>query len=180
MTQNSSAFLLFPRNTTSTRLTLRTEGMKVYCGVNKLISSNTASQQRNVSSAVLCWSKVAWNTIRGESSFRTTANHFPWADFESCCLFFFFFLNILVFLPSRFGFDWNWLFLELDSNRTSGFAPASAWPWVIGASESKSRAVQTSLLSSCSQQLREHNLGWVSIREGALHPSCPGGQRGTA
>lgn len=116
MTQNSSAFLLFPRNTTSTRLTLRTEGMKVYCGVNKLISSNTASQQRNVSSAVLCWSKVAWNTIRGESSFRTAANHFPWADFESCCLFFFFFKYSCISSQSF------WIWLKLAVLR-AGFQP---------------------------------------------------------
>lgn len=46
-TQNSSTLLLFPRNTTSTRLTLRclcgTEGMKAYCRAGMLTASNTGS-----------------------------------------------------------------------------------------------------------------------------------------
>lgn len=91
MTQNSSALLLFPRKTTSTRLTLRrlwgAEGMKVCCRASKLISSNAASQHRKLSSPVLCSSKVAGNTIRGESPFRIAANHCPWADFEDCCFY---------------------------------------------------------------------------------------------
>lgn len=97
------------------------EALRVWKRIAEWASSYHQTQQAStkicLSTVARCWSKVVWNTIKGESSFRITATNFfffPGPTLKTTVF-------IHVFLPGHFGYDWNWLFLELDSSWTRGF-----------------------------------------------------------